>query len=149
MNKLSLICLLFLFISCFSANAVFDLVKLNSTSAVCLDGSPAAYYVSQTGNPNKIYLEFEGGGWCGAGDLASTIESCYQRSKTNLGSSKAYQNVQILNQGSLSIEEGNNFKDWKRILITYCDGSGHQGTRKEPVVYKDAKLYFRGHNVTV
>ncbi len=31
----------------------------------------------------------------------------------------------------------------------YCDGSGHQGTRTEPVSYKDAKLYFRGNNVTI
>ena len=30
----------------------------------------------------------------------------------------------------------------------YCDGTGHQGYRKEPVNYKDTMLYFRGHNIT-
>jgi len=31
----------------------------------------------------------------------------------------------------------------------YCDGSGHQGARKDPIKYKDTFLYFRGHNLTV
>lgn len=34
-------------------------------------------------------------------------------------------------------------------MFKYCDGSGHQGTRKNPVSYKGTNLYFRGHNVTV
>lgn len=43
----------------------------------------------------------------------------------------------------------NNFKNMTRVYLKYCDGSGHQGTRKEPLSYKDAKLYFRGSNVTL
>jgi len=74
--------------ACLSAEALYDLVLLNTTSALCLDGSPGAYYISRDGDPSKIYLEFQGGGWCGAKDLPSTIESCYARSKTVLGSSK-------------------------------------------------------------
>lgn len=54
-----------------------------------------------------------------------------------------------LNQGSISIDDQNNFKDWKRVLLMYCDGSGHQGTKTSPVLYKNSSLYFRGHNVTV
>jgi len=49
-----------------------------------------------------------------------------------------------MNWGALSIDEANNFKDWKRVMLLYCDGSGHQGTRKEPLNYKGSNLYFRG-----
>ena len=68
------ICISLLLVSFVSAtsNAYFNLFKLNSTSALCLDGSPGAYYLSRTGDPSKIYLEFEGGGWCGGKDLAAT-----------------------------------------------------------------------------
>lgn len=31
----------------------------------------------------------------------------------------------------------------------YCDGSGHQGTKQQFISYKNTKLYFRGHNITV
>jgi hypothetical protein len=46
------------------SSEVYDLVTLNSTSALCLDGSSAAYYISRAGDSNKILLFFEGGGWC-------------------------------------------------------------------------------------
>lgn len=32
------------------------LVKVTEPDAVCLDGSPAAYYISKEGDPKKIYL---------------------------------------------------------------------------------------------
>ena len=32
--------------------------------------------------------------------------------------------------------------------MKYCDGTGHQGYKKDPIDYKGVKLYFRGHNVT-
>lgn len=34
-------------------------------------------------------------------------------------------------------------------MLKYCDGSGHQGTRSLPIVYKDRALYFRGNNITI
>lgn len=54
--------------------------------ARCLDGSPAALYLSE-GDPNNILIYFVGGASCGAPDLSQTVESCYQRSKIHLGSS--------------------------------------------------------------
>jgi len=92
------------FISSNSQNAVFDLVLLDDPNALCLDGTPGAYYISREGDPKKIYLEFEGGGWCGEKDLATTLESCYQRSKTTLGSSATYPKNITLNQGVLSLD---------------------------------------------
>ena len=84
------VCITLLLIGSLSKDAVFNLVKLNSTSALCLDGSPGAYYISEDGNQKKIYLEFLGGGMCGEKDLPSTILSCYIRSKTLLGSTVDY-----------------------------------------------------------
>ena len=38
---------------------------LNSSSAVCLDGTPGTYYLSKGGNSKNVYIHFEAGGWCG------------------------------------------------------------------------------------
>jgi hypothetical protein len=46
----------------------YDLVLLDDPSAKCLDGSQAGYYVSREGDPNKLFVYFEGGGWCGDKD---------------------------------------------------------------------------------
>lgn len=73
MNLKTFVLLSSLLILSFSADAMFDLVKLTTGGAVCLDGSPGAYYISRDGDPSRIYLEFEGGGWCGASDLPSTL----------------------------------------------------------------------------
>jgi hypothetical protein len=51
-------------------------------------------------------------------------------------------------QGILSDVAQNHFKDWTIAHLKYCDGTGHQGYKKDPIVYKGANLHFRGHNVT-
>jgi O-palmitoleoyl-L-serine hydrolase len=33
--------------------------------------------------------------------------------------------------------------------LKYCDGTGHQGFKKDPVSYKGKNLYFRGHSVAI
>eukprot|EP00178_Gracilaria_changii_P003236 TRINITY_DN14740_c0_g2_i1.p1 TRINITY_DN14740_c0_g2~~TRINITY_DN14740_c0_g2_i1.p1 ORF type:complete len:169 (-),score=2.36 TRINITY_DN14740_c0_g2_i1:110-616(-) len=76
-----------------------------------------------------------------------TLESCYQRSKTYLGSNYLWTPLLApqLAQGYLSVDpEDSAFANWTKIFIPYCDGSLHQGNAKEPVQYKDTKLYFRG-----
>lgn len=56
--------------------------------AKCVDGSPPALYIHQGNDPNKFIIFFNGGGACGEATVAQVIESCYQRSKTDYGSSK-------------------------------------------------------------
>lgn len=51
-------------------------------------------------------------------------------------------------QGILSDVAQNHYKDWTIAHLKYCDGTGHQGYKKDPVSYKGTNLYFRGHNVT-
>ena len=60
--------------------------------AACLDGSPAAMYVSEGSgaNKDKFLIHFKGGGFCGELTLDQTIQSCYSRSFTDLGSSTDY-----------------------------------------------------------
>lgn len=94
-------------------------------------------------------IYFEGGGWCGDKDIQSTAQNCYQRSLTDLGSSKKYPDSLSVGDGLLSNNVLNSFKDFTKVYMKYCDGSGHQGTRSDPVAFKDAKLYFRGSNLTI
>eukprot|EP01052_Picozoa_sp_SAG31_P011481 SAG31_NODE_651_length_13184_cov_4.999541_2_plen_127_part_00 len=69
-------------------NAKITLLKdaAAATGAVCLDGSPPAYYhVPGTGDGvNKWYVHHQGGGWC------ESMDDCLGRSKQPLGSSTKY-----------------------------------------------------------
>jgi hypothetical protein len=38
----------------------------------------------------------------------------------------------------------NIFANWTKAILLYCDGAFHQGYAKEPISYKNTKLYFRG-----
>jgi hypothetical protein len=42
----------------------YDLIKLNTSSALCLDGSNANYQISTSGDPSKLLIYFQGGAWC-------------------------------------------------------------------------------------
>lgn len=134
--------------------SIYTLKLVKDPEAKCLDGSPGAYYVLDGSgvNKTKFVVYFEGGGWCGSKDLASTIESCYQRSSTTLGSSKTYpQTMDLASWGLLSGEPTVNslYHDWTKVYIKYCTGTGHQGTKSAAVKYKGVDLYFRGQNVTI
>jgi len=64
------------------------------SQARCLDGSQAGVYFSPgnglNGGSKKTVVYFEGGGWCSGHDNTSVLLSCYDRSSTDLGSSKGY-----------------------------------------------------------
>lgn len=87
-----------------------------------------------------------GGGVCMGTDLASTLESCYKRSKGQFGTSKTWPDTySAANGGILDTDPAkNSFARWTKVVIMYCDGAFHQGNNLSPVKYKDAELYFRG-----
>jgi hypothetical protein len=90
-----------------------------------------------------------GGGFCGETTLAGTLESCYRRSKTELGSSNYWPdflNDQMGTEGLISLNEPR-YQNWTKVLFAYCDGSMMQGGSDSPVSYKDTKLYFRGGRI--
>lgn len=86
--------LLLSIINLIHSNSEFHLYKHpSSSSAKCLDGSPAALYFSpatETSNKDKFIILFEGGSSCMGSSLSSMLDSCIKRSKTQLGSSNKY-----------------------------------------------------------
>jgi hypothetical protein len=73
--------------------------------AACLDGSPPGYYLHDGfgENKNNYLIFFAGGGFCGESTLAGTLESCYKRSSTGLGSTKnSAKQLDLTGKGMLS-----------------------------------------------
>ena len=76
----------------------WTLVKMTEAvakGAVCLDGSPGAFYIRSPLRPdprgkNAWVVFMEGGGWC------FTDSNCYSRSLGDLGSSKGYPEVVVV-----------------------------------------------------
>lgn len=58
----------FLIVISLSSKAYYNKVVINDPDALCLDGSPGAYYISIGKYRNKFIVYFEGGGWCGEQD---------------------------------------------------------------------------------
>jgi len=52
---------------------VLSKVLLDDPAALCLDGTPGAYYIDR-GDRTRFLLSFESGGWCGSpNSVAATI----------------------------------------------------------------------------
>ena len=101
-----------------------------------------AFYTStQTGNNQQKYLiYFVGGGFCEGNTLADTLEACYKRSFTWLGSTaNTTETRNFEGHGLLSPlqEENPVFYDWTKIFVMYCDGSEYAGSLDSSVSYKD------------
>jgi O-palmitoleoyl-L-serine hydrolase len=117
----------------------FTLYKHENSAARCLDGSPAGLYFAPGQQSDKFVIYFEGGGLCRGDGLAETLEYCYKRSKTNLGSSLNYSAERSFDGMTyISAIARNPFHDWNRVFIPYCDGGVHQGSRLDPIKYKDS-----------
>ena len=119
---------IFLLVVAINSALTYDKVILQDRTALCLDGSPGAYYI-HAGDPKKVMFFMEGGAWCGDVSTSATLENCYKRSKTALGSSTSYPGHVSWSSGALSDDGDNYFNGWTRIFMKYCDGSGHQGSR--------------------
>ncbi|KAH3757451.1 pectin acetylesterase [Pelomyxa schiedti] len=117
----------------------------SETGAVCLDGSPAGYYIREAtsvGAANNWQLDFQGGGWC------YEEADCEARSHIYLGTSTVWQsNVSMY--ASLSDDPAVNpdFYDWNLVWLPYCDGASFSGYLEEPIEYNGTKLYFRGRTI--
>ncbi|XP_055823411.1 pectin acetylesterase 8-like [Solanum dulcamara] len=110
--------------------------------AVCLDGSPPAYYFDRgfdTGLSNWIIF-LEGGGWC------ESISDCQSRTTTDKGSSKNMKN-QSQFAGILhnTPQQNPDFYNWNRVWVNYCDGASFTGDVEH--VDLEKKLYFRGARI--
>jgi len=97
--------------------------------AKCLDGSSPAIYLHEGGDTKKFLIFFNGGGYCRGKSMTEVLESCYNRSKTERGSSKLLPDTLENQTGYLSIDPAlSKFATWTKVFIHYCDGSLHQGS---------------------
>lgn len=101
------------------ANITFLRDAAAATGAVCLDGSPPAFYFAPGPEATKFYIHQEGGGWCAPG------LNCLQRAATPLGSSKNYSETMVFQGGYLSNDPRQNplMHNWSMAYLKYCDGS--------------------------
>jgi hypothetical protein len=125
-----------------TATVVFLTAASKATGAVCIDGTPPAYYFRQgTGSgAKKWYIHHEGGGWC------ESVPDCYGRSKTDLGSSANYKATMDLGGGYFSNDPAANpmMYNWNVAYLKYCDGGSFSGNNETATVYQGNNLYFRG-----
>lgn len=149
---------LFLFITMVSPVVVrADYIVMKSQSledyqqAKCLDGTPAMYYYHTTqsnNNNNKWYIELQGGGWC------TNERNCYDRSKTQFGSSKQWRSTTLRKTPFFNDDPIVNplTHDWNKVYIRYCDGFGFIGNQSQPIIVSgdggnDTPLYSRGYEI--
>ena len=85
--------------------------------AVCLDGSPYAYYFRQGTETDKFIVHFEGGGWC------YSEEDCLGRSRTHLGSTATWPATKSIGgPASADCTVNPTFCKWNLVFLAYCDG---------------------------
>ena len=133
-----------------STNTPMTLYKLDKAAkagAVCLDGSPPAYYHRPGIGPNERswIIHFNGGAWC------FDANACIERSHGSLGSTKKLPKSPPIIQGinSPSPTVNPDFYDWNLVWVVYCDGASFTGNREKPIISKSSgqTIYLRGKRV--
>jgi hypothetical protein len=71
-----------------------------------------------------------GGAWCAEATDEQTLECFYLRSLFYYGSSNYLPETRTIIDGILNNDQRNYFRDWKKVMMHYCDASGYQGTQK-------------------
>jgi hypothetical protein len=97
----------------------------------CARGDDFSFFVSEGGDPNKIIIDFMGGGACWNGENCAKDTATFQ-DKVNL---KDY-----YRKGLTGIYDHNRadnpVKDWTHVVVPYCTGDIHWGSKD--VTYKDS-----------
>lgn len=138
--RVSVAFLLLMNVAVGTADAAYELVLMhNFTDAVCLDGSPSGFYISQ-GRPDRWVIWFQGGGWC------ASMDDCAARAATRLGSSltwaPSYEGAGILNTDPAWNPD---FFNATLVYMQYCDGASFASYVEQPVAYNSTfSLHFRG-----
>jgi hypothetical protein len=105
---------------------------------MCLDGSQAGLYYSKGygSGKNKTVFYFLGGGWCPGRTTTEVADDCFQRSFTKLGSTRDWNDTLTWIDLTFSANPSKDlvFYNWNRVFVIYCDGTGHQGYLKQPLL---------------
>jgi len=117
---------------------------ISNINSLCIDGSPAAYYLNKGyGSGLKSWLiYFEGGGWC------YNINQCADRAINGAGSSKNYSKYFDFStqENYFSLNSNNNvFYNWNTIYLKYCDGGSFTGNSES--IFEGKTLHFKGSQI--
>lgn len=120
--------------------------------AMCLDGSPASFYVRQapktSPNASKWVLHFQGGHQCEVHESNSTVKSCHRRAQTEFGSSRFDEKKYDLGSTPIMSSRASlspTWHDWNVVMLRYCDGMNWIVTLQESVDLSGMDpLFFRG-----
>lgn len=107
-------------------------------------------YIKYGAKRDRFIFFFQGGGWAGKLSKEDTYQDYFERSTTMYGSSKDLPKEMFF--PGLFINDYNKnpyFYDYTFIHLNYCDGSGHQGYREEPLIINNKKIWIRGYNNTM
>ncbi|XP_042014793.1 pectin acetylesterase 8-like isoform X2 [Salvia splendens] len=110
--------------------------------AVCLDGTPGAYYFAKGFGDgiNSWMVYLPGGGWC------SSKEDCLKRSHDDaLGSNKNAPPKALRAFQSQNKNINPDFYNWNMVEIRYCDGASFMADVE--AVNPETKLYQRGRRI--
>lgn len=125
---------------------VLSEVAASETGALCLDGTPPAYYKNPGMTNSTVWvLSFEGGGW------SYTPEMAADRAEwaNGLGSSKLAADNYTWWNGPLCADPDRNppFYDANRVLLWYCDGGSFAGDLDEPLDVDGQTFWIRGKRI--
>ena len=128
------------------AMSLYKVTKATKGGAVCLDGSPPAYYHRPGIGPNERswIIHFNGGAWC------FDPSACVERSHSSLGSTNKLPKSPPIIQGinSPNPQVNPDFYDWNLVWVVYCDGASFTGNRERPIISKSGQtIYLRGKRV--
>ncbi|KAL1541895.1 [Wnt protein] O-palmitoleoyl-L-serine hydrolase [Salvia divinorum] len=121
-------------------NATF-ITDAIAKGAVCLDGTPGAYYFAKGFGDgiNSWMIYLPGGGWC------NSKEVCLNRSSTDLGSNKNVPTKALTTFQSQNKTINPDFYNWNFVEILYCDGASFMADVE--AVNPETKLHLRGRRI--
>lgn len=78
------------------------------------------------------------------------LDDAVARSSTDLGSSSNWPLRKEFPPSFLSRNATFNphFYNWNSVQINYCDGTGHEGYKKDSIIHNGKELFFRGERNT-
>ncbi|KAG5589690.1 hypothetical protein H5410_040204 [Solanum commersonii] len=94
-----------------------------SKGAVCLDGSPPAYYMDRGfgEGAQSWMIHLSGGGWC------RDVIECQNRSTTSFGSSKHMLPFKFRGHFSNNKNANPDLFNWNKVMVVYCYGGAFTG----------------------
>ena len=126
------------------AAQTWHLQRLADPRALCLDGSPGAYYIKPGAGENatKFVLHQQAGGW------AMSPADLLYRAGTPLGSTRADPptTAAFAIEDVLTSNATRNplFATWTSVELRYCDGASRASNVDAPLVIEGRALYARG-----